>query len=126
MEIKILLLMIFLHIVDDFYLQGVLARMKQKSWWEHTVSDPLYRHDYIVALIEHAFSWTFMVMLPVTFPLDSYRGKAYFICFVANMIIHALVDHLKANAKKISLITDQCLHLCQIMVTWIILIGSVI
>ena len=29
-----LLTMIFLHIVDDYYLQGVLAKMKQRKWWE--------------------------------------------------------------------------------------------
>lgn len=29
----LLLLMIFLHIVDDYYLQGILASMKQKEWW---------------------------------------------------------------------------------------------
>ena len=33
-EIYILFAMIFAHIVDDFYLQGILAKMKQKDWWE--------------------------------------------------------------------------------------------
>ena len=28
-----LLLMIFLHIIDDYKLQGILASMKQKNWW---------------------------------------------------------------------------------------------
>ena len=23
-----------MHIVDDYYLQGILAKMKQKSWWK--------------------------------------------------------------------------------------------
>jgi hypothetical protein len=44
----LLLLMIFLHIVDDYYLQGILASMKQKEWWHKTapeknVSVRLYR-----------------------------------------------------------------------------------
>ena len=30
----ILIGMFFLHIVDDYYLQGCLAQMKQQSWWE--------------------------------------------------------------------------------------------
>jgi hypothetical protein len=25
--------MCFCHIVDDYYLQGILASMKQKNWW---------------------------------------------------------------------------------------------
>ena len=32
-EIFMLLFMVFLHIVDDYYLQGILASMKQKQWW---------------------------------------------------------------------------------------------
>lgn len=34
MLIKLLLLMIFAHIIDDYYLQGILAHMKQKVWWD--------------------------------------------------------------------------------------------
>ena len=34
MKYIILIIMIFLHIVDDFYLQGVLAKFKQKDWWK--------------------------------------------------------------------------------------------
>ena len=58
--------MIFLHVVDDYYLQGILAQLKQKSWWEKNAPDPLYKNDYKVALVTHAFSWTFMIMLPIT------------------------------------------------------------
>lgn len=35
----LLLLMIFLHIVDDYYLQGILASMKQKEWWHKTAPE---------------------------------------------------------------------------------------
>ena len=37
---KILLLigMIQLHIVDDYMLQGILASLKQKQWWEKKLS----------------------------------------------------------------------------------------
>lgn len=31
--IYVLLMMLFLHILDDFHLQGCLANLKQKSWW---------------------------------------------------------------------------------------------
>ena len=57
--------MLFCHIVDDYYLQGWLASAKQKKWWEQNASNPLYKNDYIMALVEHAFSWTFMVHVPI-------------------------------------------------------------
>ena len=45
--IKLLLLMIFAHIVDDYYLQGILASMKQKSWWTKQEGyKSLYKNDY--------------------------------------------------------------------------------
>ncbi len=49
-NVFVLLSMIFLHIVDDYYLQGILASMKQKSWWEENAPQRLYKYDYIVAL----------------------------------------------------------------------------
>ena len=30
----LLFFMMFCHVVDDFYLQGILAQMKQESWWK--------------------------------------------------------------------------------------------
>lgn len=117
----ILLLMIFLHIVDDYYLQGILASMKQKSWWEKNAPDPLYKNDYRIALLEHAFSWTFMVMLPIAVcMLIGYNIPAiyYFALFIFNFFCHAFVDNEKANKKTINLIIDQTVHLIQIALTW--------
>lgn len=124
MNVLILLVMIFLHIVDDYYLQGILASMKQKAWWEENAPNPLYKHDYIVALMEHAFSWTFMIMLPVGIYTIFYDKSIVLtiIMFSINWIIHAVVDHLKANVKVINLVTDQVIHILQIIVTWVCLI----
>ena len=61
----IFILMVFCHIVDDYYLQGILASMKQRKWWIDNAPKKLYRHDYIAALVMHAFSWAFMIMLPI-------------------------------------------------------------
>jgi hypothetical protein len=70
-EIFILLSMLFMHIVDDYYLQGILASMKQKSWWQKLESyKDFYKYDYIVALIMHSFSWAFMVMMPIAFTMS--------------------------------------------------------
>ena len=127
MKIIILMSMIFLHIVDDFYLQGILAKMKQKSWWEENTSNELYKNDYIIALTEHAFSWTFMMMLPITAVMIFGNGMLsihwaiWLYAFICNVIIHAIIDNLKANIQCINLITDQMIHLAQIISTWVYL-----
>ena len=126
MGIKILLLigMIFCHIVDDYYLQGWLASAKQKSWWEKNSPDDLYKHDYLVALFMHSFSWTFMIMLP-TVIYSLIMGLQFYLwlgLFAINLIVHGFVDNLKANKKKINLVQDQTIHMIQIFITWLLLV----
>lgn len=115
-----LFLMFFAHIVDDYYLQGILATLKQKVWWQRSAPQKMYRHDYLAALIAHAFSWSFMIMLPIALAYG-FHGlpRAYGSWLFLNMVIHAVVDHQKANRGKINLITDQALHLIQILVTFL-------
>lgn len=118
-----LLAMIFLHIVDDYYLQGILAKMKQKQWWKDNAPDKMYKNDWLPALIAHAFSWTFMIMLPAAAAIWILgAGTAHLIMYCAtfatNWLLHAYVDHYKANNKTINLISDQSLHLLQIIFTW--------
>lgn len=123
--IFILLLMVFMHIVDDYYLQGILASMKQKSYWSKPFSPlnrRLYRYDYLWALLMHGFSWTFMIMLPIAFVYSFEANIAFLIAFVINWIIHSMVDDLKANKEKINLWLDQIIHLGQIFITAIILL----
>ena len=115
--------MCFCHIVDEYYLQGILASMKQKNWWTKQESyEDKYKDDYIVALIMHAFSWSFMILIP--FLLLGLSPVFLVIALVLNGIIHAFVDDLKANQKKINLVQDQSIHIGQIFLTW--LIGSLI
>lgn len=121
MKLFILFTMIFTHIVDDYYLQGILANLKQKSWWENQKSyKPMYKYDYIVALIMHAFSWSFMISLPIL-----YLGftKWIVVTIILNTIIHGIVDDLKANKHKINLIVDQFIHIVQIVITWVLLVA---
>ena len=120
MNFIFLITMIFCHIVDDYYLQGWLASAKQKSWWKKNSPDKLYRHDYIAALFMHSFSWSFMIMLVPTVYKIIVGGTYYPLVFIFNVLIHIFTDNLKANAKKINLIQDQLIHLCQIIVTWYI------
>ena len=123
MNLFIILSMIFCHIVDDYYLQGWLASAKQKKWWEENAPQKLYNHDYIMALIMHSMSWSFMIMLPIAISMSFNVSILFVIVFILNAVIHALVDNLKANKLQISLITDQLIHLLQIFVTATIFIG---
>ena len=112
-----LLLMIFCHVVDDYYLQGILANLKQKKWWKDNAPDKLYKRDWIVALIFHSFSWSFSIMLPIALYLRFEVGLVFLVVLLVNTAIHAIIDHLKANLFKINLITDQSIHILQIFVT---------
>lgn len=123
MDIFLLLSMIFCHILDDFCFQGWLASAKQKEWWEKNAPEPLYRFDYICALIMHSASWSFVI----TVPLKVYSTAMHFgngwilaIMFLVNAAIHAIIDDLKANKKKINLVIDQSLHIIQILITFIV------
>lgn len=119
-KIFLLFCMVFFHIVDDYYLQGWLASAKQKKWWELNAPEDLYKHDYLMALFMHSFSWSFMVMLPSTIYILVFGGAWHPLLYLINMTIHFLVDDLKANKKKINLIQDQSIHLLQILLTWIV------
>ena len=115
----VLFLMIFLHIIDDFCLQGIMASMKQKSWWQKDPvgSQPKYENDYIAALFAHSFSWSFMIMIPVLI-----WGQWEWPILIANMLTHAVIDNAKANKFQINLIQDQTYHLIQIIATWLVFV----
>lgn len=122
MEIFILLAMIFCHVVDDYYLQGILANLKQKSWWRRQKSyDEMYAWDYIMGLLMHSLSWAFMIMLPIAFYFSFQIGFDFGAAFIINTIIHAVIDDLKANKKKINLVVDQTIHIAQVVLTYVIL-----
>lgn len=126
----ILIGMIYMHIIDDYVLQGILASMKQKSWWEKNAPDQLYKNDYKIALIEHALSWTISIHIPIILyiifsgNIDIFDVKLvlFIILLIIQCIIHAVVDNLKANMHKINLIEDQCIHFYQILTSWIVFI----
>lgn len=127
-KILILLCMIFCHIVDDYYLQGILASMKQKKWWETNAPEKMYKQDYKMALFMHSFSWSFMVLLiPAIYLLltksDIDNTIAMIVpLFIMNLILHYEIDDMKANKKWINLIVDQTVHIIQIIISWFILI----
>jgi hypothetical protein len=122
MTIKLLLFMILAHIVDDFYLQGNLAKMKQKVWWEKLFEyKSLYKHDYKMALLIHSMSWSIMILIPSMILLPTVSSYLLLGAFIINTIIHYWIDNEKCNKLHINLMTDQTIHLLQVIVTWVLL-----
>ena len=121
-KVILLISMLFFHIVDDYYLQGILASMKQKKWWLDNAPDELYRHDYVIALLEHAFSWTVMTHIPIVIYRVAYQLETpacpFLFLFIFSWLLHAWVDDQKANKHAINLITEQCIHIAQVVFVW--------
>ena len=115
----LLVISLFLHIFNDYFLQGVLAQLKCKDFWEKRGQK--YSQDYVVALICHAFSWSFCICLPYLV-LTKFNSLLVYLLLLINSIFHVLVDNEKANRKTINLKEDQCLHFIQVFITWSIAI----
>lgn len=118
----IALAMAYMHIIDDYVLQGILAQMKCKSWWEKNYPDPMYENDYRTALYMHSLSWAFSVMLPIALYYNFEVNGMFVLMFFVNAIIHWIVDDLKANKKRINLYQDQMIHMLQLAATYYILL----
>ena len=101
MIIIVLVAMFFCHIIDDYKMQGILASMKQRDWWKENAPDEMYRKDYLMALIEHAFSWTCSIHIPVliySLAVDSYKSPfIYVMMFAIDWFLHTIIDNAKAN-----------------------------
>ena len=129
MNLLVFVFMLFAHIVDDYYLQGMLALMKQKSWWEENAPASLYKNDWVMALVEHAFSWSISISIPMIIyafylklNMDNF-SLFLLVEIVINTIIHSIVDNSKANLYKINLIQDQLIHIIQLIVTYLVFLN---
>lgn len=126
-----LLSIVYMHILDDFYLQGVLSNMKRRIFWlKDKDYKELYRYDYIISLLIHALSWTISINIPIMFILYQFnklhdiRYTIIFIVeFILNWIIHSIVDNLKANKMKINLIIDQVIHFIQVFIVFLLFVN---
>lgn len=133
----VLLMMFLMHIIEDFHMQGILADMKQKSWWnrqiesiELPVSTKLdkYRKDYIMALAVHGFEWAMFMHIPIiavhilngAFDIHDTFWIAITASVIINASVHAIIDDMKANRMRLNLVQDQICHTMQIIITYII------
>lgn len=122
-ELILLMLMFYLHLIADYNLQGILASMKQKSWWEKQEGyNNFYNNDYIMALFEHSLCWSISINLPLLvydLVINNSNNTLLLIAIILiNTAIHLYIDDLKANQKRINLVTDQLLHFLQIVFSW--------
>lgn len=116
--------MLFMHVTDDYVLQGILSQLKQKKYWKEHAPEEMYKYDYMMALIMHAISWSFMIMLPIAYAYNFVIDETFLVVFSLNASIHAIVDDEKANKFHINLITDQLIHIAQIALTAMVLLGG--
>ena len=120
MILKLILFSLLLHCLDDFVFQAAfLNRGKQKNWWREQIGySDLYKNDYLVCLIVHGLEWSLITFLPILILEES----TWFLwgMIAANTVIHAYVDDLKANKERINLVTDQVIHISQILLTYFV------
>lgn len=119
MKALILLAMLFMHILADFNLQGVLAKMKQQRWWAKRNGG---KYDYITALIIHGYSWSFMVHIPFALLIllleISLHMPTLAMSIIVHATLHAIIDHEKANKHCFTLAEDQIFHGIQLVIIW--------
>jgi hypothetical protein len=118
--ICLLMATVLMHLLADYSLQGILASMKQKVWWEKNAPDPMYKNDWIAGLVCHSAMWGLLCAVPSVVACWLLGSWTMGILTLALMIIsivgHCFIDTAKANAHKINLIQDQELHLVQLMI----------
>lgn len=145
MTVMTLLMMVLMHIIEDFHLQGKMGEMKQKMWWigqswesvqdltlledrvgVHRRTMEKYGRDYIPVLLLHGFEWSMFIHMPILAAHVIADGWVFSDEFVVlfttsvlvNAAVHVIVDHLKANRLVINLIVDQTAHMLQIIATF--------
>jgi len=120
--------MVFLHFIADYQVQGILASMKQKSWWVSQFPNrseferSRYKNDYKAAMLAHSFEWSFIVLIPMLVEVIKSDYKPiniiyYSLILLTNIFYHYIIDNGKANERNLNLIEDQILHLIAIVIT---------
>lgn len=115
-KLSVLGLMLLLHFLADYTLQGWLANGKQKKWWQDATkgmpNKDMYRNDWIAGMTCHSLYWSLLICLPLA------MRPSYLPMALVQATIHFWIDDRKANQFKINLIEDQLSHLIQIVAVW--------
>lgn len=150
MSIILLVLMLLMHVLEDFHIQGRMADMKQQRWWSDRIYKDVVEHnptvvpegqermyydamrrygnDYLIVLVLHAFEWAVFIHLPIIlacFSTNLVFSEDFWliitISIMLNTLIHTVVDDAKANRGSINLIVDQLIHITQVIATFIVI-----
>ena len=106
-------LKILLNVIEDFHMQGIMAQMKQKAYWCEYHGK--YTNDWVPVMLLHGVEWATIVSIPCML-VSWFDVSVWFIVVVVVMgLVHAYVDHLKANKFSINLIQDQAIHMVQLV-----------
>lgn len=93
--IELIYKLILCHLIGDYVLQGdFIAKTKEDNWYHLLVHCVLYTLPFYICF---GFDWRLVYIL----------------------IMHILIDPLKARYKKISYIQDQVIHYCTMLVYFI-------
>lgn len=119
----------FTNLMEVYHIQGCLKEQRTKKWWENKFMNinnqngkPLESNSWIPCLIAHAFEWCFLSVLPLAvygykkFGFENENFWWWFIgMFIANTVIHYVIDVFKTHYEKITWSVDQALHCIQIV-----------
>lgn len=120
LKIMVLFCMIFCHIIGYFRLLGFFGKVKKGLWWG---DEDKYKNDRMVVLLEHGFSWSFIMHLPI-FVLALISGNGLVmqvlpISIIAQAIAHSCFSNEKDNSQINSLLEDQVLHFVLTIGAWV-------
>ena len=73
-----------------------------------------HRNNFLAGLFCHCVMWGVITFLPLMFVVNSIT---FTVAVLINIVIHAVVDHLKCNREYMNLCTDQLIHLVQVVGT---------
>ena len=108
----ILIMMMFCHVVEDFYLEGCLA-------WMNTELRALQQKDYKIVLMMQSLSWTCCIFIPIIYHIGHcgwmYEEVPFLVTFVLDWIIQAIVTSLKYHKGVISLAQKQIVNILQVV-----------
>lgn len=132
--IKLYLIVLLLHFISDFTLQGNLGNLKWKTWWMDECNRMekekklewgsagatfhKYRFDYICGMVCHCLYWTIFTFSPIIWNMTSTLQIALLV--ILNAGFHYWVDDMKANKWRLNLCQDQLFHLVQITATFFV------
>lgn len=90
----------------------------EEAWESHPC-----RHDYIPAMIGHSFIWAVMISIaPIVWLIV--RGYDTWwlmtIMMVANTALHAVIDNIRTNVGRMTMIEAHLWYMGQIIVTFVV------